>query len=42
MCTEDGWSPVSIDYMVDCGYDPNGTAVDDDEVSAGVHVDASA
>lgn len=24
-CTADGWTPVSIDYTGDCGYDPNDT-----------------
>lgn len=42
MCTGDGWSPVSIDYTVDCGYDLNNTVVDDNKVSSGVEVDVSA
>ncbi|XP_029380329.1 vasoactive intestinal polypeptide receptor-like [Echeneis naucrates] len=30
MCTENGWTPISIDsYIMDCGYNPNST-VDDD------------
>ncbi|XP_061653412.1 vasoactive intestinal polypeptide receptor-like isoform X2 [Phyllopteryx taeniolatus] len=30
-CTEDGWSPISIDsYIMDCGYNPNNTVDDDD------------
>lgn len=32
-CTEDGWTPVSIEtYIMDCGYNPNIT-VDDNVVS---------
>lgn len=33
-CTEDGWTPLSIDYAVDCGFDPNDTVVYDHEVGA--------
>ncbi|XP_061696135.1 vasoactive intestinal polypeptide receptor-like isoform X2 [Syngnathoides biaculeatus] len=30
-CTEDGWTPISIDsYIIDCGYNPNSTVDDDD------------
>uniref|UniRef100_A0A8C4NWW9 Vasoactive intestinal peptide receptor 1a n=1 Tax=Dicentrarchus labrax TaxID=13489 RepID=A0A8C4NWW9_DICLA len=30
-CTEDGWTPISIDsYIMDCGYNPNST-IDDNE-----------
>ncbi|XP_049604325.1 vasoactive intestinal polypeptide receptor isoform X2 [Syngnathus scovelli] len=32
-CTEDGWTPISIDsYIMDCGYNPNSTVDDDDTV----------
>nr|XP_057922303.1 vasoactive intestinal polypeptide receptor-like isoform X1 [Doryrhamphus excisus]XP_057922304.1 vasoactive intestinal polypeptide receptor-like isoform X1 [Doryrhamphus excisus] len=28
-CTEDGWTPISIDsYIIDCGYNPNNTMDD--------------
>ncbi|TNM98077.1 hypothetical protein fugu_014323 [Takifugu bimaculatus] len=30
-CTEDGWSPISIDYTEECGYDFNTTVGDDHE-----------
>uniref|UniRef100_A0A665X9V2 Vasoactive intestinal peptide receptor 1a n=1 Tax=Echeneis naucrates TaxID=173247 RepID=A0A665X9V2_ECHNA len=38
MCTENGWTPISIDsYIMDCGYNPNST-VDDDTVSTAIKV----
>lgn len=34
-CTADGWTPPSIDYTGDCGYDPNDTVLENHEVSVG-------
>uniref|UniRef100_A0A673BCH8 Vasoactive intestinal peptide receptor 1a n=1 Tax=Sphaeramia orbicularis TaxID=375764 RepID=A0A673BCH8_9TELE len=29
-CTEDGWTPISLDsYIIDCGYNPNSTSDED-------------
>lgn len=41
-CTPGGWTPLSIDYAVDCGYDPNDTLVDNDEASMDEEAAASA
>lgn len=32
-CTADGWTPITINYAVECGYDSNDSLVDADEVS---------
>lgn len=41
-CTAVGWTPISIDYTLDCGYDANDSVADDDEVSMDEEADASA
>uniref|UniRef100_A0A673BAR8 Vasoactive intestinal peptide receptor 1a n=1 Tax=Sphaeramia orbicularis TaxID=375764 RepID=A0A673BAR8_9TELE len=38
-CTEDGWTPISLDsYIIDCGYNPNSTSDEDGEFYGAIKV----